>query len=155
MLVGHDIQKQGQPGDAPPGVPDHQQGEWTDHRPLVAIIDDEPRILDVLQRALTSFQTAAFAGAQPFLSWLEDHEPDVVVCDLIMPGMSGMELHRRIEQSRPELARRFLFVTGGGFTPEARKFIWRHTGDVLSKPLSIQELAEAIRVRSSIRHRAG
>ena len=48
---------------------------------------------------------------------------DLVVCDLMMPGLTGMECHEALRTSRPELARSMIFLTGGAFTAKARAFL--------------------------------
>ena len=50
-------------------------------------------------------------------------EFDVVLSDLMMPGMSGMELYRALSELSPKMAARIVFLTGGAFTPEANVFL--------------------------------
>jgi CheY-like chemotaxis protein len=59
---------------------------------------------------------------------------DVIFCDLMMPGMTGMDLHGVIAESHPEQARRMVFVTGGAFTPAARAFVGSVPNTFLEKP---------------------
>ena len=48
---------------------------------------------------------------------------DLILCDLMMPGLSGMELSRRLVALAPELGPRLVFLTGGAYTAEARAFL--------------------------------
>ena len=65
---------------------------------------------------------------------------DVVLSDLMMPEMSGVELHQELSRLSPELAARMVFLTGGAFTPYARAFLNEVTNLRLEKPFSSEEL---------------
>jgi PAS domain S-box-containing protein len=69
---------------------------------------------------------------------------DVVLCDLMMPMMTGMDLHALVAQRAPEQAERFVFVTGGAFTPAADAFVQRVANVVLQKPYELNKLKAAI-----------
>ena len=69
---------------------------------------------------------------------------DVILCDLMMPGMTGMELHATVAKRAPEQADRFVFVTGGAFTPAATDIVGRVTNTVLMKPNDLSELNAAL-----------
>lgn len=69
---------------------------------------------------------------------------DVVLCDLMMPGMNGVELFERVQAARPELARRFVFMTGGVLTERAAAFLERATCPRVLKPFSMETLNTAL-----------
>jgi CheY-like chemotaxis protein len=71
---------------------------------------------------------------------------DVILCDLMMPGMTGMELHATVAKRVPEQADRFVFVTGGAFTPAATDFVGRVSNTVLTKPYDLRALNAALAV---------
>jgi CheY-like chemotaxis protein len=71
---------------------------------------------------------------------------DVVLCDLMMPVMTGMDLHALVDDHAPEQAQRFVFVTGGAFTPAAEAFIQRVQNIVLQKPYDLEKLQAALAV---------
>jgi PAS domain S-box-containing protein len=71
---------------------------------------------------------------------------DVILCDLMMPGMTGMELHATVARHVPEQAERFVFVTGGAFTPAAAAFVGRGSHIVLEKPYDLRALNAALAV---------
>jgi CheY-like chemotaxis protein len=52
-----------------------------------------------------------------------EHTFDLILCDLMMPKMTGMEVWKEVARGAPHLAERFVFVTGGAFTQEARAFL--------------------------------
>jgi CheY-like chemotaxis protein len=70
----------------------------------------------------------------------------------MMPQMNGIELQARIRQSSPEIAERFLFISGGGVTEHTRAFLERLDGYV-KKPVSQHQLVTAVR-RALRNHRA-
>jgi CheY-like chemotaxis protein len=60
---------------------------------------------------------------------------DLVLCDLMMPGMTGVELYERTVAIAPAMASRIAFLTGGAFTPQAREFVRRVSTPCLEKPV--------------------
>ncbi len=74
---------------------------------------------------------------------------DAIVCDLMMPEMSGIEFYHQLSQSAPAYARRVVFLTGGAFTQQARDFLETVAQPTIDKPFEEHELRAAIeRVRS-------
>jgi len=70
---------------------------------------------------------------------------DAIVCDLMMPQMSGMELHAWLQQTVPALAERVIFITGGTFTPGATDYLAQVGNARLEKPFVRSALQEAVR----------
>jgi PAS domain S-box-containing protein len=101
----------------------------------VLIIDDEPAVAAALGRMLEGHQVEIAHGGSQALKLLQ-HQPgyDIIFCDLLMPERTGMDLYEEVSSQRPELAGRFIFMTGGGFTPRAREFIAGGQHRVLDKP---------------------
>jgi CheY-like chemotaxis protein/two-component sensor histidine kinase len=71
---------------------------------------------------------------------------DVIVCDLMMPGMTGMDFHAVVAEKAPEQAERIVFVTGGAFTPAARAFVDRVKNACVEKPFDMRALNKALAV---------
>jgi CheY-like chemotaxis protein len=69
---------------------------------------------------------------------------DVIVCDVMMPVITGTELHERIAREKPELASKFIFVTGGTYTSSARDYLERVPNARLTKPFAVSDLLRAI-----------
>jgi CheY-like chemotaxis protein len=70
---------------------------------------------------------------------------DVVLCDLMMPELTGMDVFERVVVERPELAARFVFMTGGAFTGRARDFLDRVDNERLDKPFDVVKVRELVR----------
>lgn len=116
-------------------------------RGRVLIVDDEGPVARSTARAVKRDHEPV-VETDPLLArdrLLNPEETfDVVLCDLSMPGMSGEELYRTIAAARPDVAERFVFVTGGTFTPEARAFLASIPNQCLVKPFSIEGLREIV-----------
>jgi CheY-like chemotaxis protein len=69
---------------------------------------------------------------------------DAVLCDLQMPEMSGMEVHAAVRERYPALADRFIFVTGGAFSSDARKFLEDSVSTVIQKPFRLEDMMALI-----------
>jgi CheY-like chemotaxis protein len=111
-------------------------------RPRVLVVDDEPLVGSALKRGLgrdldVTFLTDPRVALQQLAA---GQHWDAVLCDLMMPGMSGMEFHQEIQKLAPELARRALFLTGGAFTPAAQRFADELPDRVLLKPVDLERL---------------
>jgi PAS domain S-box-containing protein len=122
----------------------------------VLLVDDEEMLGRTLRRAIEPRHDAVHVrSAAEALELLEvDPGFDVVVCDLMMPGRSGMELYAVVERRWPELAPRFVFVTGGAFTPAAREFLARTAQPTLEKPFELRRLRELVDAGVAARIRA-
>ncbi len=108
----------------------------------VLIIDDERQIGAGLRRALEpECEVALAASGREGLALLEERQDwDLILCDVMMPEMSGIELHTAALQRWPNLASRIVFVTGGAFTAEARDFLSRIPNRRLLKPFDLNQL---------------
>ena len=77
--------------------------------------------------------------------------PDVVLCDLKMPGMDGIACFEEIRRRWPELAERVIFMTGDTATLDSYEFLTALPNRVLEKPFGYTELVEA--VQEAVGHR--
>ena len=112
----------------------------------VLIVDDEPRFGTSLRLLLTSeYQVRAMTDAREALAVLQAGERyDAILCDLMMPCMTGMEFHGELSRRLPDLARRVIFLTGGAMTAQARDFLAQTSNPCLDKPVTPQVLKSAI-----------
>jgi two-component system cell cycle sensor histidine kinase/response regulator CckA len=121
-------------------------------RGRVLIIDDEPRIADAVKCMLASDHdaTVATSGGEAISLLMRDPSDeafDLILCDLHMPEMTGMDLHQELLQSRPGLANRMVFMTGGTFTAKSRDFVSRVSNPVVDKPIDITALRALVASR--------
>ncbi len=117
----------------------------TPARPAILLIDDEPAICELLAAQLSElYDVAAFTSPRAALASMIDGDFALIVCDVMMPVLSGAELYERAIRERPELQQRFLFVTGGAFTEHTRKSLQQTGRPTLHKPCSCAELLEAV-----------
>jgi CheY-like chemotaxis protein len=72
---------------------------------------------------------------------------DLVVCDFMMPGMTGQEVYVAALALRPELRERFLMMTGGAFSARGQEFLATADIPVIKKPFAITELRTMVRAR--------
>ncbi len=78
---------------------------------------------------------------------------DLVLCDLLMPGMTGMDLYTEISRRWPDVAARVVFMTGGASTPDARAFVADFASRCVEKPIGARQLHELVRARAGFRER--
>jgi PAS domain S-box-containing protein len=134
---------------APPTLPGVQAAAPRHGRVLV--VDDEPAVGLAVRRVLKDHDVTVVTTAQEALRHInEGTEFDVILSDLMMPGMSGMDFYAVLARENPQVAARVVFVTGGAFTPGANAFLDRVANERLEKPFHFQQLREL--VRKFVRH---
>jgi len=118
-------------------------------RGRLLIVDDEVRLANLLLALIGERHEVRVAtSAAEALATLRTGENfDVVLCDLMMPEMTGMDLYEVVGRERPELTSRFVFLTGGAFTERASAFVARSDVSTILKPFDLLELEDAIQAR--------
>jgi CheY-like chemotaxis protein len=111
-------------------------------RRRILAVDDEALLLKAYRRMLSdSHEVVTALGAQEALRVLaKDRQFDAVLCDLQMPDVSGAELYATVRSRHPGLAERFIFVTGGAFSSDAKRFLEESQCAVINKPFRVEEL---------------
>ncbi len=106
-------------------------------RAAVLIVDDDRAVAVALGRVLRDHDVTIVTTAREALDLLVADKPfDLVLSDLMMPEMSGMELYDEVARRAPHVAERMVFVTGGAFTPAANAFLDRVPNLRLEKPFN-------------------
>ena len=118
-------------------------------RARVLIVDDEPMLVGVIRRSLSKeHEVVAITSASEALDRIRAGESfDVILCDLMMPQMTGMDLHAELRRVDPAAAERMVFMTGGAFTPAARAFLDEVPNQRLEKPFDAQHLRALVNDR--------
>jgi signal transduction histidine kinase len=125
-------------------------GSGLERRGRVLVVDDEPALGAALARSLErDFEPVVVTSGREALERLrEDRDFDVILCDLIMPQLTGMDLHDELHRMAPPLAERIVFMTGGTFTARAQEFLQRVANPVLEKPFDLPTLNALVRARA-------
>jgi two-component system C4-dicarboxylate transport response regulator DctD len=116
--------------------------------PTALFLDDDLPVLTSYRRALSSDEVIGeyLTSAEQALRRISAVDPpDVVVTDLVMPGMNGMDLYRRALELDPTWRHRFVFITGAGTLGHVAEFLRRVSGRALEKPVDVRRLRDAIR----------
>lgn len=132
-----------------PSIPTTSQSATHVRPGRILIVDDEPSLSKALSRLLSDEnEVVVVGGAAAALARLEGGERyDVVLCDLMMPLMDGIELHRRLSLTCPEETERMVFMTGGAMTARVETFFRRVPNLLLDKPIDIDGLRALIQRR--------
>jgi PAS domain S-box-containing protein len=118
-------------------------------RGRVAVVDDEPGVRRALARMLKAeHEVEQFDRAQALADQVAaGGRFDAVLCDLMMPDMTGMELHHVLRSHAPTQAAAMIFMTGGAFTLEARAFLDSIPNARVEKPFDVAALRALLRSR--------
>jgi PAS domain S-box-containing protein len=114
-------------------------------RAVVLIVDDEPAVGAVLRRVLRDHEVTVVTNARAALALLRAGTRfDVILSDLMMPEMSGMDFYEELERHFPAMAARVVFVSGGAFTANAHAFFERVSNERIAKPFDAQTVRELV-----------
>jgi nitrogen-specific signal transduction histidine kinase len=123
-------------------------------RASVLVVDDEPLMLKALSRMLSRAHTLTLAGSgREALEILERGQRfDAVLCDMMMPDVSGLDVWERLGTLDPAQRRCFIFMTGGTFTERARRFLEEVRPPVLEKPFTASAFANLLAQLMALSH---
>jgi two-component system NtrC family sensor kinase len=109
-------------------------------RGRILIVDDEPFVLQMMMHALRDHDILGMTSSRDAFARCMSEPFDLVLCDLMMPEISGMHLYQMIRQARPALAERIVFVTGGAMLDDVREFLEHVPNEYLEKPVDRRRL---------------
>lgn len=119
----------------------------------VLVVDDEPGVRLAVARILKEHQVVeACSGANAMELLQQDSEFDVVMCDMMMPNISGIDLHKWLNDEIPSLAARVMFMTGGVFAPTSQSYLKNLDNVVFEKPFNRKKMADIVNQRIRMRH---
>ena len=112
----------------------------------VLIIEDEVVLAKWLARLLgKSFEVVlAHSGQDGIDTWIEQGPFDVVLCDLMLPVVTGMQIHKKLHSLSPGSEHRIVFMTGGAFTAAIEHFLENITNPRLEKPFDVPTLLATV-----------
>ena len=113
-------------------------------RAVVFVVDDEVSVREALESLVRSagFEVETFASAQDFLDRRKADKPGCLVLDVRLPGLSGLDLQKRIVEANQEIP--IIFITGHGDVPTSVQAMKAGAVEFLMKPFSDQALLDAI-----------
>jgi FixJ family two-component response regulator len=114
-------------------------------KPLVLVVDDDQSVRRSLARLLRAagHEAQTFASAGEFFAWTPPDRAACLVCDVKMPGPSGLDLQARLVETHPHIP--ILFITGHGDVPTSVRAMKGGAVDFLEKPFDEQALLDGVR----------
>jgi FixJ family two-component response regulator len=111
---------------------------------IVFVVDDDVSVREALESLVRSagFKVETFASAQDFLAYRRVDAPSCLVLDVRLPGLSGLDLQKRIVEANREIP--IVFITGHGDVPTSVRAMKAGAVEFLMKPFSDQDLLDAI-----------
>ncbi len=116
-------------------------------RGRIMLIDDDPAVLNALRRVLSREHDVTPMSDPREAQLLLDsgHTFDLVICDLMMPALSGSQLFKVTQAKAPQVAERFVFMSGATSNPDVQAFLASVPNERLDKPFSSAALLELAR----------
>jgi PAS domain S-box-containing protein len=135
-----------EPDRKPGSRPDMEMGR-RGPRARVLVVDDEALIVTALSKVLEREHdvAAVTSGDKALERLLRDPSFDVILCDVAMPGIGGIELYRALERMRPDLAGRMIFMSGATSMPPIAEFLSSVKNAHIDKPVDLVLLRSLIR----------
>ncbi len=116
--------------------------------PTLLLVDDDMSVLSGYRRHLSSDAFSiefALSGGQALRRLSSEKPPTAVICDIVLPDTSGMEVYEHAVKLDPSYQGRFAFATGAANMRAVAGFLARFTGPVLQKPVDPEKLLAAVR----------
>jgi two-component system NtrC family sensor kinase len=112
------------------------------------VVDDEPEVLSVLRDLLEAdgHVVDGAGNGREALARIEAGSYDAILSDVRMPGLDGPALYRAVARAHPELARRFVFVTGDTLDPATARFLEETKLPSLAKPFDADVMRRALAI---------
>jgi len=137
-VVGGDVQSETRAPKLPPPSPEARS---------LLIVEDEPTLLNLVKKLVEAegHQADIANDGHQALERVRERTYDLILCDLKMPGLNGRQVYEEIAKKWPEMAERFVFLTGDLVDPHTRAFLERVKRPVIEKPFQPEELVRVLR----------
>ena len=106
----------------------------------ILVADDEPPVARALKRALSGHDVVLVSNGRAALDAWEKAPFDMMFCDVMMPGLMGMDIYEALEKSGEGYHERIVFMSGGAFTPEAQSFLQKVPNTSIEKPFNLEQV---------------
>lgn len=115
--------------------------------PRILVVDDEPIIAQLITDVLSGdgYDVDTASDGLVALERIHRHAYDLILSDLRMPGLDGLGFYQELERTRPELTRRFVFITGTSEHTDYAGLIGDLTVPILTKPFNVSALQDLVR----------
>ncbi len=110
----------------------------------VLVLDDDHAVGEAIALALPGHEITLADGAEEGLAAVEQGAFDAILCDVMMPGVTGLEFYERLASASPAHLVRVIFITGGVLGEQAREFLEQRRVPWLEKPVSAEELEASL-----------
>jgi CheY-like chemotaxis protein len=110
----------------------------------VLVLDDDQAVGEAIALALPGHAITLADGAEEGLAAVTQGPFDAILCDVMMPGVNGIEFYERLARASPHHLARVIFITGGVLSREAREFLEQRQVPCLEKPVSAEDLEASL-----------
>ncbi len=117
----------------------------------ILLVDDDEDSAEAIALCLVGYDVTVITDPLEALRLIVEGESfQVIISDIMMPGMSGDVLYAKLLVAAPEQAERMIFVTGGGTTAQTRAFIPTMSGRIIGKPIDLTALIKRVEERLAL-----
>lgn len=110
----------------------------------ILVVDDELSIQEALSRVLGNYDVDVAGDGREALEKIAVSSYDLIICDILMPRMDGVEMHKRLVKEYPNLIGRVVFMTGDTMSCHANEYLQQSEAMILAKPFDIASLTKAV-----------
>jgi len=110
----------------------------------VLVLDDDRAVGEALRQGLPQHDVTVVSSAQAGLDAVKGKAFNVILCDVMMPVMTGIDFYEALARIDPSQLNRVVFITGGVLTESARRFLDAHAVPCLEKPVSLEQLEDVV-----------
>ena len=114
-------------------------------RSTIMVVEDEEDLLELMVDTLSPFyEVSPFSNGQVAFDHLDEGKWELIISDLRMPVMDGMDLYRTAVEAHPRLKRKFMFITGDTYDFQVKEFLETTGAAYLRKPFRIKDLRDIV-----------